>query len=43
MCIRDSIGSGVAVSALLAPTLGAIAMKVGDLIMLATNLSLIHI
>ena len=33
-----TIGSGVAVSALLAPTLGAIAMKVGDLIMLATNL-----
>ena len=33
-----TIGSGVAVAALLAPTLGAIAMKVGDLIMLATNL-----
>lgn len=33
-----TVGVGVAVSALLAPTLGAAAMKVGDLIMLATNL-----
>ncbi len=33
-----TIGIGIAIAALIAPTLGSIALKIGELIMLATNL-----